>query len=232
MSTFEDVTGSLNAIMGVKAVWGRSSAPVMCFGSRGDVRQKDRAHFMLARNVAEKAIERPYLVTIGGGEYVVPELRGRTLELVKVTGVYGETKAFVHDLMLLERLLQWPVAAVLSEVYEINGEPLLIEDLGLPDRRILANAYDGVLRDDDRMALLWEVLRSREVHRRWDIMPLPGFRDPGKVQMYGSLYPQILMGSSEGKRIWKEMQAAERDRSLSRAAKEVNRAAHGWPCNV
>ncbi|MFZ1884725.1 MAG: hypothetical protein WAU53_14260 [Rhodoplanes sp.] len=172
MSRFEDVTGSLDAIMGVKAVWGRSSAPVMCFGSRGDLRQKDRAHFMLARNVAENAIARPYLVTIGGGEYVAPELRGRTLELVKVTGVYGETKAFVRDLMLLERLSQWPVATVLSEVYKIEGEPLLIDDLGLPDRRILANAYDGVLRDDDRMALLWSALRSREVQRRWDITPV------------------------------------------------------------
>src|SRR3954463_3636961 len=85
MPLFREVAGTLDALMGVKAVWGRSSEPVMCFGSRGDERAKDRGHFMLARNTAEKAIARPYLVTIGGGEQVPPALRGRVLELVRVT---------------------------------------------------------------------------------------------------------------------------------------------------
>src|SRR5258708_7251080 len=39
-----------------------------------------------------------------GGEHVGPELRGRVLEMVRVTGVFGETKAFVRDPDLLARL--------------------------------------------------------------------------------------------------------------------------------
>ena len=214
MPLFEEIADSAEKLMGVKAVWGRSSEPVMCFGSRGDERAKDRGHFMQARNTAEKAIERPYLVTIGGGEQVGPELRGRVVEVVRVTGVYGETKAFVRDPALFERLAQWPVAVVLSEVYRIEGEPLLIDDLGFSDRSILANAYDGVLRDDARIAQLWQALSTRAVTRRWDVLPLPGFRDPGKVELYGSRYPSLLSSSAEGKRVLKEMQAIERDPRL------------------
>ncbi|UWU12971.1 hypothetical protein N2599_12415 [Rhizobium sullae] len=84
MPTFEEVAGSVDQIMGVKAVWGRSSEPVMCFGSRGDEALKDPGHFQQARATAKKAIPQPYLVTIGGGAEVGAELRGRVLELVRV----------------------------------------------------------------------------------------------------------------------------------------------------
>lgn len=227
MPLFGEVVSSVEQIMGVKAVWGRSLEPIMCFGSRGDGAKKDRGHFSLARNVAEKAITRPYLITIGGGEHVPVELRGRVLEMVRVTGVFGETKAFVRDKALYERLAQWPVAVVLSEVYQIDGEPLLVEDLEFSDRTILTNAYDGVLRDDKKIVNLWGKLKERRVHRRWDVLPLPGFHDPGKVEMYGSLYPHVPISSAEGKRIWKMMQLAERDRALSKAIKEENRTRNG-----
>ncbi|MER8691524.1 hypothetical protein NKI77_04860 [Mesorhizobium opportunistum] len=227
MPSLEEVTGSLDQIMGVKAVWGRSSEPVMCFGSRGDEAKKNAAHFQQARATAERAIERPYLITIGGGAEVGAELRGRVLELVRVTGVFGETKAFVRDPDLMARLAQWPVSVVLSEVYRIEGEPLLIEDLGFADKNILNNAYDGVRRDEAYMAQLWEALRDHEVTRRWEVLPLPGFRDPGKVEMYGSLYPNVPAGSAEGQKVLKLMRQAERDRDLAKAVKELNRARNG-----
>jgi 5-methylcytosine-specific restriction protein A len=227
MPTLEEVTGSLDQIMGVKAVWGRSSEPVMCFGSRGDAARKNTAHFQQAHATAEKAIVRPYLVTIGGGAEVTPALRGRVLELARVTGVYGETKAFVRDPGLMARLAQWPVAVVLSEVYRIEGEPRLIEDLGFADKNILSNAYDGVRRDEASMKQLWDALRGAEVSRRWDVEPLPGFRDPGKVQLYSSLYPNLPAGSHEGKRVWKLMRDMERDRGLAKAVKDANRARNG-----
>jgi 5-methylcytosine-specific restriction enzyme A len=227
MPLFAEVAGSIDQIMGVKAVWGLSAEPVMCFGSRGDAGAKDKLHFMQARSAAEKAIERPYLVTIGGGERVSDELRGRVLELVRVTGVYGETKAFVHDPEVLSRLAQWPVAVVLSEVHTIDGLPRLIEDLGFSDRKILENAYDGVLRDEDRLVRLWDALKDRSVARRWDVRPLAGFRDPGRVQLCGSLYPRVSSASSEGKSIYREMRVAERDHGLSTLVKEQNRTRNG-----
>jgi 5-methylcytosine-specific restriction protein A len=227
MPTFEEVAGSLDQVMGVKAVWGRSSEPVMCFGSRGNAHLRDARHFQQARVTAEKALVRPYLVTVGGGAEVSKVLRGRVLELVRVTGVYGETKAFVRDPVMMARLAQWPVAVVLSEVYRIEVEPRLIEDLGFADKNILNNAYDGVRRDITYMARLWDTLRSFEVSRRWDVEPLPGFRDPGKAQLCSSLYPKVPASSPEGKRIRKEMVDTERDPRLARAVKEINRARNG-----
>jgi len=227
MLRFADVVPSVDLLMGVKAVWGRSSECVMCFGGRGDAAAKDRAYFAQARSTAERAITQPYLVTIGGGEQVPDELRGRVLELVRVTGVFGETVAFVRDPALRARLAQWPVAVVLSEVYAIEGEPRLVEELGFEDRRILANAFDAVRRDGLLIGELWKSLSGVEVRRRWDVKPLPGFRDPGKVQMFGSMYPKVSPSSTEGRRIREESKKLERDRSLARAVKEENRRKNG-----
>jgi 5-methylcytosine-specific restriction enzyme A len=167
------------------------------------------------------------LVSIGGGDDVPSELRGRVLELIRVTGVFGETKAFVEDEEYLVRLARWPVAVVTSEVYEIAGEPRLIEDLNFPDRHILANAFDAVRRNGEEIQRLWDSLKGKEVQRKWDIRPPAGFFDPGHVQMFSSFYPKITATSSEGKRIWKAQQVLERDRNLVKAVKAGNRAANG-----
>lgn len=225
--TFKDVVSTPRSLMGVKAVWGRSDEAVMCFGSRGNAALKDRAHFSQARTTAERAQTQAYFLTIGGGEQVPDALRGRVLELVRATGVYGETTAFVREENLRKRLAQWPVAVIVSEIYVISGEPRLVEDLRFPDRRILANAYDSVMRDDDQVQRLWDALRDRDIQRRWDVRPPPGFRDPGKVEMYGSMYPKLDSKSAEGKRVLLLSLQIERDPKLKRAAKERNRAKNG-----
>jgi hypothetical protein len=166
-------------------------------------------------------------LTVGGGEQVPNALRGRVLELVRATGVYGETSAFVCDEELRNRLAQWPVAIVVSEVYSVRGEPQLIEDLGFPDRRILANAYDTVIRDKDQIQRLWDALKDWTIERRWDIKPPPGFRDPGRVQMCGSMYPKLGSESLEGKRVWTLSQEIERDPKLKCAAKVLNKEKNG-----
>lgn len=223
----KDVVTESRQLMGVKAVWGRSEEPVMCFGSRGDAAKKDKGHFSQARSTAERAQAQPYFMTIGGGEQVPDALRGRVLELVRATGVYGETTAFVRDEHLRARLAQWPVAIIVSEVYSVRGDPRLVEDLGFPDRRILTNAYDSVIRDEQQVQRLWEALKDWEIERRWDVLPPPGFRDPGKVEMYGSMYPRLDSKSAEGKRLWKLSQEIERDPKLKREAKALNRAKNG-----
>ncbi|SDR29364.1 HNH endonuclease [Rhizobiales bacterium GAS113] len=223
----KDVVTAPEKLMGVKAVWGRSAEAVMCFGSRGNPALKDKGHFSQARTTAERALNQPYFLTIGGGEHVPGALRGRVLELIRATGVYGETTAFVRDENLRNRLAQWPVAIIVSEVYSVSGEPQLVEDLGFPDRRILANAYDTVIRDEDQVHRLWAALKDWKVERRWGVTPPPGFRDPGKVEMYGSMYPKLLSKSAEGERVWKLQQQIERDPKLKREAKARNRATNG-----
>lgn len=224
---FKDVVTIPEQLMGVKAVWGRSTEAVMCFGSRGSAILKDKGHFSQARKTAQLAQTRPYFLTIGGGEQVPGNLRGRVLELVRATGVFGETTAFVRDEDLRMRLAQWPVAVVISEVYSISSEPRLIEDLGFPDRKILTNAYDTVLRDENQIELLFDALKDWPINRRDDVVPPPGFRDPGKVQMFGSMYPKVLSKSVEGMRVWKLSQEIERDPKLKREAKARNRTENG-----
>ena len=222
---FADVVPSPAALMGVKAVWGKSNEPVMCFGSRGDAKAKDRGHFQQARLTAEKAIERPFLLTIGGGEQVTADFRGRVLELVRVSGAYGETSALVHDPILRERLAQWPVAVMLTEVYRVVGDPHLIEDLGFPDRRVLENAYDSVRSNDEDIAALWAALKDWPVELRLDVLPPTDFRDPGKPQLCGSLYPKLT--ATEGKRRYRLAREAERHGALPKEAKRLNRERNG-----
>ncbi len=199
----------------------------MCFGSRGDAAKKDKGHYSQARITAEKAQEQPYFVTIGGGKHVPEDLQGRAIELVRTTGAYGETKAFVTGALLRKRLEQWPVAVVLSEVYTIDGEPLLVDELGFEDMNILANAYDRVMRYDDQIQILWNALKDRHVSRRWDVKLPSGFRDPGGVKLVGTMYPRLNIRSSEGKRVWKLSQAIERDPDLKLEVKAQNRAKNG-----
>lgn len=227
MVKFNEVVPSANDLMGVKAVWGRSEEAVMCFGSRGDAAKKDRGHYSQARITAEKAKEQPYFVTIGGGKHVPEGLRGRAIELVRTTCAYGETTAFVTATSLRTRLEQWPVAVVLSEVYAIDGEPLLVDELGFEDMNILANAYDRVMRYTDQIEELWSALKDRNVSRRWDVHPPFGFRDPGSVKLIGTLYPKLDIKSSEGRRVWKLSKEIERDPSLRREVKNRNRAKNG-----
>ncbi|WP_374469940.1 HNH endonuclease [Phenylobacterium sp.] len=223
--TVRDVVSDPSRLMGVKAVWGKSREAVMCFGSRGNAATKDPAHFQQARLTAEKSVARPFLLTIGGGEQVPADLQGRVLELVRVSGAYGETAAFVHDPGLRERLSQWPVAVVLTEVYRIVGDPHLIHDLGFPDRRVLENAYDGVRSNAADIAALWQALKDRPVELRGDVLPPADFREPGKAQLCFSLYPKV--SATEGKRRYKLAQDVERSSQVSREAKRLNKERNG-----
>ena len=154
-------------------------------------------------------------------------LDGRVLELVRCTGVYGETTAFVRNEDLRARLVQWPVAVILTEVFAIMGQPRLVGELEFEDRRILSRAYDGVIRDEDQIQRLWEVLRDWKVERRWDVLPPPGFRDPRKVIRRGSKYPTLDSKSTEGKRVWTLARDTERDPKLRRQATALNREKNG-----
>ena len=212
--------------MGVKAVWSKLDAPVICFGSRDKSGEKGKAHFSLARRTAERAQERPYIVTIGGGKDAPNALGGRVLELVCVTGAYGDTTTLVQNDDVRSHLARWPVSVVASEVYEIKGDPHLINDLGFPDRRILTNVFDNVSRNDDYIQQLWSALKDWPVERRWDMLPPLRFRDPKQVVFCESMYPELDITTTEGQQIWKRSKIIERDPQLRHQAKARNRAAN------
>ncbi len=186
---FEDVVPSANSLMGVKAVFGALTGRAMCFGSRGDPKKKDRGHFQSARVAAEYAETRPHLITIGGGGECSEHLEGRVLNVAVVSKVFGETPVFYTDPAEVARLARWPVATALLDVYEVIGFPHLVADLGLPDRTVLANAFDLVVRPADKVQALWEALRGWDL-RQIDLPPLANFREPDKVTLVGSLLPR------------------------------------------
>ncbi|OJY61658.1 MULTISPECIES: HNH endonuclease [unclassified Rhizobium] len=224
---FKELVTDSDQLMGVKAVYGRSTVSLIAFGPRGGFDKEPNKFFMLGRTTAEASLNAPYLISIGGGAEVSDEWRGRVLEVMRVTGVYGKTSDFVTDEANLARMKQWPIATVLSEVYTIEGEPLLVEDLGFPDRRILENAYDTVRRDPEQIVILWNALKDRKIARRHEILPPSGFIDRGKLVHVGSIYPQVNPKSKEGERIYKRMREIERDRRLSKSKKEINRSENG-----
>lgn len=226
MTTVEDVVGSLDRLMGVKAVWGRSLESIMCFGSRSKTALKDDSHYQTARGVAQRSLEQPFFITIGGGKEVPPELRGRSLELVKSTAVFGDTRAFVKSDDLFERLKQWPIAVVISETYEIEGEPLLKSDLGLSDLGILGLSFDGVVRPEGKLEEFWSAVRGKNVLRKWDIVPPEGFYDPEKLWKCGTLYPALSFAKAEGKAKFAEIRVLERNPAIAKAVKTANRDKH------
>lgn len=222
---FEDLVASPDQLMGVKAVFGPLRGRAICFASRGDPTLKDRAHFRTGRSVAEYAVDRPYLITIGGGAQVRDDLGGHVLNLAKVSKAYGETNAFYLDPAEQQRLTQWPVATALLDVFEFDGFPHLVDDLGLPDRTILANAFDIVVRPEGKVQALWEALKGHQL-RLVDLPPLPNFREPQSVVQVGSMLPKQV-SKEEGGRIYREVQLFERDSSLAKEARKQNRAKNG-----
>lgn len=86
----------------------------------------------MAAGAARKAVDSPWVFAIGGGSNVRDNLDGRVVNLVRASCVYGETSAFVPH-SEAERLAQWPVAVGLHDVWELDGYPHLVRDLGLAD---------------------------------------------------------------------------------------------------
>lgn len=218
---FIDVVPSIDVLMGVKAIFGSLDARAMCFGSRGNASMKDKGHFQSARITAEYAVKRPYMIAIGGGDECPPELLGRVLNVVKVSKVYGETNVFYTRPQDRERLARWPVATALLDVFEVVGRPHLVDDLGLPDRSILQNAYDLVVRPEEKLRALWGALGEWELTSA-DLPPLPNFHEPASVKQVGSLLPKVL-SAEEGRKIYREVQIFERNSALAREARRKNR---------
>lgn len=226
MPTFEDIVPSPELLIGVKAIWGPISARIQCFGSRGDRNRDPDRHFMIPRSVAERSInqKRPFLITIGGGQLVEPNVDGRVVELMRLSGVYGETRAFVRDSALLDRLAQWPVAIAVHDVYNIAGWPLLVDDLHFPDRSILNAAFDNVVCPKELIEQLWQALCGRELTLR-DLDPIPGFRDPGHACLVSTYLPRKV-SVEEGRRLRKESVELERRGQVAGEAKKQNARQH------
>lgn len=222
---FEELLPDGARVMGVKAVFNRLTSRVLCFGGRGVPEQPGR-YYQAARSVAEKAVAgQPVIMTIGGGGDVPPHLRHRVVNVAVASGVYGKTDAFVADPDERAKLVQWPTAIALKDVWEFEDPPHLTEDLGLPDARILENAFDAVIRPEERLDDLIAALRGRILVLK-DLSPILDFRDEGKLTMVGTFLPRKV-SAEEGKRLAAAATKLERDRALATEVKELNRAGHG-----
>lgn len=222
----QDVVPDRADLMGVKAVFGPLTSHVLCFGARGSV--NDKSYFSVAAGAARRAVDRPFIITIGGGKEVRPGFEGRVLNVARCSLVYGPTGTLVNDPDEVRRLAQWPVAIALHDVWRFIEIPHLLEDLEFPDRTILAGSQDGIVHPDDAMERLWAALRE------WPIqpaaLPLPAnFFDSGSPRLAVSKLPGIPSsgGAEEGERVWKSQISVERDPRLAREAKRLNQIKNG-----
>lgn len=223
MRTVADVVGSPDRVMGAKAVFGPINSHVMCFGGRGS--PSANRYYSVARGAARRAVDAPWVFAVGGGANVRDNLQGHALNLVRAACVYGETSAFVPP-SEANRLAQWPVAVALHDVWELDGYPHLIDDLGLPDRRLLAGSQDGIVRPEEHFPLFWEAVKDWPVTLK--ALPLfLDFHDSGQPRLVSRMLPALKASTEEGKDVWKLQLSRERDPALSRAAKQLNVAKFG-----
>lgn len=230
MTTVRDIVPDADRIMGCKAVFGAISSHVLCFAKRGD-QANPKQFYMLPAGVARRAVSRPFIIAIGGGRSVRDGLSGRVLNIAQASTVYGDTATLLDDPTEIERLSRWPVAIALHDVWRLQGYPRLVEDLGMPDRRVLEGAVDGVIRHGDRVASLWE--RIADLPIELAALPAPAnFFDSGEPTLVpGGERPTIPggAGSVEGNRVWMLQLDIERDKQVSRDAKTLSAARHGKP---
>ncbi len=230
MTVVRDIITNPDLIMGCKAVFGTVSSHVLCFAGRGAPTSPKR-YYMLPAGAARRAVAQPYIIAIGGGAQVRDGLKGCVVNIAKAGTVYGDTATLLDDPVEVQRLARWPVAIVLQDVWQVRGNPRLVEDLGMPDRLVLEGAVDGIVRHDDRVEALWKALVD------WPLelasLPQPAnFFDSGIPTLAaGGQRPVVRggMGSDEGKRVWKIQLEIERRPELARAAKQLSADRHGVP---
>jgi 5-methylcytosine-specific restriction protein A len=134
----------------------------------------------------------------------------------------------VTDPLEVIRLAQWPVAIGPHDVWRFVGLPHLVDDLGFPDRTILAGSQDGVVRPDEAMNQLWTKLVDWPIERV--ALRLPGnFYDSGQPKLVLTRLPGIppSAGAEEGDRVWKLQLKTERDPATAREAKRLNIERYG-----
>ncbi|MDR6820237.1 hypothetical protein J2X76_005434 [Neorhizobium sp. 2083] len=221
----QDICPSLEMVQGVKAVFGSLSSYVLCFAGRGEPNSSSFDY--QAANAAKAAVERPFIIAIGGGDEVESAADGCVVSIARVGTVFGPTSLLLQDEDEVRRLARWPVSVNLLEVWHLNGKPHLVRDLLMPDKTILGGSQDGIIRPAAKISLLWESLRNWPVTLA-KLPPPANFYDSGKPRRVGTRLPFIsAKQKEEGDRVWKFQQEAERDAGLRVAAKRDNFHRHG-----
>lgn len=222
---FGELIPDASLIQGAKAVFGPIGSHVLCFGGRGQ--PGSNAYYTKPRSAAQQAVERPWVICIGGGRQVRDNLGGHVLNVVRVGYDFGDTASFVEP-SEAQRLAQWPVAVVLNDVWVVDGFPHLRTDLAMPDRRVLENAMDGIIRHRDRIELLHQRLLDWEIRQVAADLPsnfLPASTPTLTTVSRASL--TVSMGSEEGKELWRLQREKESSPALKREAKRLNAERHG-----
>jgi hypothetical protein len=209
--------------MGVKAVFAPLRSHLLCFGGRGD--QNRPAYFSLPEKAARLAVERPFVITIGGGKSVEPGVAGHVVNLARVSTVYGLTEKMVESEEEKQKLAQWPVAVALQEVWQFNDLPHLVNDLGFPDRLILAGSQDQIIYPKGHMDQLWSSLQASTL-RPVALPLLANFHVSGTLTKVSTRLP-MSVSAEEGEKLYKLQRVFERDRRLSKAAKGLSKSKYG-----
>lgn len=214
--SFEDVLPDAEEmVLGTKAVFGPMTARFLCFGQGN------------SEAAARGAATRPWAITIGTTKTYDPGDKGRVLNLVRMSSLFGPTSAYAANEAERTAFSQWPEAVALHDVYEFIDRPHVFDDLRLGQHPNV-QAHDKVLRLKPESLPLLRALGRHRLRLR-DLPPLPHFYDAGKLRRVMSMLPR-RPGAEEGQAAYKQTKVFERSSAMARAAKTENHAANGGRC--
>ena len=129
---FEDVFPDGAAFAGVKALSWQMTHRYLCFGKNGP------------GSAAAKASEAPWIIGIGVSDALDPKHRGCVLNVMKLTTSFQETYRFASSEEEKEIYKQWPQSVAVTDVFEVVGQPRVLDDLGMEVNPLL-QAHDKVV---------------------------------------------------------------------------------------
>jgi 5-methylcytosine-specific restriction protein A len=204
---FEDVfPDALAVFAGVKAVYSGLTHRYLCFSQNG------------ATQAAKKAAASPWIICVGTGDVWNPADEGRVLSIAQMTTSHQKTTKFAANAEERRLYAQWPDAVAIKDVYEVIGQPHVMDDLGLKVHP-LTLAFDLVKPLTPERLPILEGLKGYKL-RLVDLPPLPA----------GVTLGTILPGSismEEGRKVMKEVQEHERKSKISKFVKADNFKANG-----
>ncbi|RYG89834.1 MAG: hypothetical protein EON59_00895 [Alphaproteobacteria bacterium] len=223
--TASDVVREAAAVMGIKAVWGSVSSSGICFGARGSDPHTE-SYFSVAASAARRAVEQPFLITVGAGSGAPEAVKHRAINLVEVGTVYGPTELILGE-SEGKRLSQWPVASLAHRVFRFKGMPHFVHDLGFADVGFMSGLMDGVIRPQ-AMEAIWIALRKWPIEAVDLLLPanILDTNEPKLIRAVPHRIPPSL-SAEEGDRRWKEQLEIERDPKVAAEAKRLNLEKYG-----
>lgn len=216
MIKFQELVSGPAQVMGVTAVFGTPRISMTCVSDEN-----------AAAKIASRAIGQPYIVAVASGSARNKDDSGRAVAVLRASGAYGRTDDFIKQEIPDFDKGRWPYGVILSEVYQIIGQPHLVNDLQMPGPHILSSQRVGVSNSPEKSERIWSALKDTKLELRIDLTPPIGFIEPEAVALINTDTKFFDPGSQEGMAKWAINKSIERSRHLRKQKLDECRTSNG-----